>query len=165
MSTQEFELESEIWLSTYGLKDYAKAMDRYKLLKAERETYFESLYDQVSATTRGVDPETGLIFTTGARTESAAIRIIEQKEAYFSRMDREHRKATMFQKALDSLSEEERQMIENKYMQEHSLAEQNSSLLQQAEAKLCLWIKNEKDQRYSEMLRQKRANIKQKNAF
>lgn len=103
--------EVSVDIGPYELHQYANAQKHYKRMIAYQDDFFESLYDEISPKVTSYDDGTGMAYRVSPKTESAALWIIDQKESYLIRMEKENRRAAMFEKAMESLNSKEAFLI------------------------------------------------------
>ncbi|WP_142922618.1 hypothetical protein [Neobacillus notoginsengisoli] len=162
MMYQHNSINEEIGL--YELSRYVYARSRHRRLVENKEEYFESLYDDIAPTITHVDYATGLLYTSSSRAESTALRIIEEKERYLSLIEREDRKARMFEEEFSQLTAKEQLAIRFKYFKKHRnirffASERFNLIVKAAESKLCLAIQEEMIKRITESQRYKRYQL------
>jgi hypothetical protein len=149
----DYDSVAEIGL--YELRNYAIAVKNYEKMSLERKELFKSLYGKVSPSLTGVDYDEGCMFVLAQRTESIALRIIDEKRLYDAKMAKEKRKAEMFEAAMKHLSEMEREVIRIRY---HAKRDETNtslvnfySLINRAERKLIKVLTNECQKRLDEI--------------
>lgn len=101
-----------------GLLEVLGYIDAYSMesqLKHEREMVISSLYDDISPTITYLNEELGQIQSVSYSVEDQAIAIIEAKEGYDIKIQRFSAKARIFEEAMDSLTDRERDVVSNYY--------------------------------------------------
>jgi DNA-directed RNA polymerase specialized sigma subunit len=155
----------------YELYQYALASQLVKELKAEKEIAVELMYDEISPKMTYTDYELGRCYAVSTSVEDMALNIIDVKEGYDRRMARYQDKAEMFEIAMDSLSERERDVVNVSYFNHDNqlgLSEDYfKEVLNEAQAKLCSYIGQARvdglsaaQQRRKEKLREQVAEFK-----
>lgn len=132
----------------YELEIYAVAYATHELLVREKKDVIDSLYDDISPTMTGVDHETGLFFVQSTYPDTMAIKIIDEKERYDTMINREKRKAELFEMAMDSLTDRELDVIRVYYRgHKNNLGlsvEYFQEILESAQTKICSFIGEER---------------------
>ncbi|HWO77761.1 MAG TPA: hypothetical protein VNM69_17985 [Bacillus sp. (in: firmicutes)] len=98
-------------IGSYEISEYATARIWADKLIAEREEVIESLYDDCSPTITGYDYEGGRMYSMSTPVEDMAIYIIDKKEFYDKMINRYSKKAELFEIAMESLTDRERDVI------------------------------------------------------
>ncbi len=128
----------------YELKQYANAKKKCNAIKIELDYAIEELYDDCSPSITQPDYELGLCYVQSTPVEKMALLIIDTKERYRKMIERQERKAQLFDAALMTLTPRERDVIRVYYYgRENNLGlteEYFSQILQEAQDKLCYFL-------------------------
>ncbi|APH07216.1 hypothetical protein [Bacillus weihaiensis] len=141
-------MKSEVFFAerfeSYELSEYATARYWANKAIAERDEVIESLYDDCSPTITGCDYEEGRLFSVSTPVEDMAIMIIERKREYENMIQRYVSKAELFEIAMESLTDREREVIAIAYQgAKNDLGLSHNyfrQLLHQAEEKICSYL-------------------------
>lgn len=151
----------------FELRQYADSFVYKELLTAERNEVVAALYDDISPTITSYDYDEGRIFSVTTNPESMALKIIDAKERYRKMIDKEEKKAQMFEAAMESLTDRESDVVRVHYFNHKKhlglSPEYFSEVLSAAQEKLCSFLGNaRKDQiqAYEEEFRKSRLRIK-----
>ncbi|RVP93681.1 hypothetical protein [Sinorhizobium meliloti] len=131
-------------IGIFELGTYAEASVYCDLLKTERDEVVQSLYDDISPTMTAFDYDEGRTYTVSYNPEDTAINIISTKERYQKMIKKFERKARLFEEAMDTLTDRERDVIRVIYFnhrQHLALSpEYFEEVLSSAREKLCLFL-------------------------
>ncbi|MEH7442770.1 hypothetical protein V7201_10740 [Bacillus sp. JJ1122] len=151
----------------YELRRYAESSMHKDLLVAERNEVIESLYDDISPTITGYDYEEGKIYSITTNPETMALKIIDTKETYQKMIDKEEKRALLFEAGLEILTEREQDVIRVHYFQHKNnlglSPEYFREVLTAAQEKLCSFLgKSRMDQirTYEDEFKKARLRIK-----
>lgn len=135
----------ELGFGLYELNQYAIASIERKALIKEKDEIIQEMYEDISPTITSVDYVTGLLQTISYHPEETAINIILEKEKYDRIIKKREAKATMFDKAMDTLEPRERDVIAVTYFNRKNdlgLSEEYfRDTLETAQIKLCAYLK------------------------
>jgi hypothetical protein len=128
----------------YELSDYIFSYDMLQKIKNEKDDVIEALYDDCDPTITQTDYDLGVTRKVSVSVEDMAILIIEAKEGYALMEKRYEAKAQLFDEALATLTEREKDVVQVQYFQkENNLGlslEYFRNTLRAAEKKLCAAI-------------------------
>lgn len=130
-------MNHEIEFGEYELLQYVQAVNMLPKLKANRESFRESLYDECLPKTSYLD-ELGVTRFTQSNPADIAIRIMSIKENYDKTIERYEKKAEIFQQAFSKLTPEEQRAIGFRYLKGKNNV--YSEALEGARMKLYKWI-------------------------
>lgn len=138
-------------IELYELSDYAAAKLWATTLIDECEEVIAELYEDCAPVMTSIDYETGLGGAIRVSVEDMAITIIERKESYAKLIANEERKAQLFELAMESLTDRERDVIQVKYHGRPNdlglSVEYFNQLLQETQDKLCVSLYREVEMR------------------
>ncbi|RJR23628.1 hypothetical protein C4578_04105 [Candidatus Microgenomates bacterium] len=136
-------------IELYELSDYAAARKWTDSLIAEREEVIEDLYEDCAPVMTSFDYDTGLCGVARISVEDMALTIIERKESYAKLIANEERKAKLFELAMESLTERERDVIQVQYHGRPNNLGLSvgyfNQLLREAQDKLCISLYREQE--------------------
>lgn len=139
-----FEVNFIEQFSPYELQAYAESRYWANRTIFERDEVIEGLYEDISPTIVGVNYEEGRMYYTSTPVEDMAILIIERKEEYDRIIKRYTMKAEAFDRAMDTLSDREVQVVQVYYFgRENDLGLSGvyfSEVLAEAQEKLCRFL-------------------------
>lgn len=151
----------------FELRQYVDSTVYKDLLAAERDEAVEALYDDISPTITGYDYDEGRMYSVTTRTEAMALKIIDTKERYQKMIDKEERKALLFEAAIETLTDREQDVVRVHYFNHKDnlglSPEYFSEILSAAQEKLCSFLGNarrEQIQTYESEFRKARLRIK-----
>lgn len=149
-------------IGLYELSDYIFSCDMVERIKAEKVEVIESLYDDCVPTTVQLN-DIGQLVPMTVNVEDMAIYIIEKKASYDKMIERYQDKAILFEQAMNSLTDRERQVIQVRYFHRKNdlglSPEYFRAVLQGAEGKLCAAIcelRSNKKKEWQQIVKQER---------
>lgn len=150
----------------YELSQYAAANFEYMGLVLERDTLIQSLYDDISPTMVAYDYDTGQSYAVSYNPEATALNIISTKERYKKMIDIVERKAQLFEAAMESLTDRERDVIQVCYhYRKNDLGLSPRyfyQVLESAQQKLCSFLQDAREEHIQAFMAMRKAEIKQK---
>ncbi|MED4456169.1 hypothetical protein [Metabacillus fastidiosus] len=147
----------------YELSDYIFAFDMLPKIEAEKEEVIQTMYDDISPTMVSTDYDLGRMYSLSTPVDKMAMMIISEKDKYDKLIQKYERKADMFEQAMLSLTDRERDVIQVKYFgRKNDLGLSDTYFLEtvrEAEVKLCNFInldQLEKKKEWNETLKEAR---------
>jgi tetratricopeptide (TPR) repeat protein len=155
----------DVEIGLYELWGYANAQKRYEKLIADYDDVIELIYDSnISPGVMCIDYELGRIYAAGSSAETQALRIIDEKEVYHAKIEKEKRKSDMFFAAIKKLDELEQILIRIIYLGERDCTDLSSStfytVLTTAEEKLVEHLQKVRSEQFKEISRKKREALR-----
>lgn len=141
----------------YELERYANAQYEYETLLEYKDEYFESLYENIRPSITVYDEHLGRIYLSGQSTEEMAFEIIAAKECYLKRIERAKKRMDLFNQAKQTLTADERQIIDDYYL-DHRLVRRKKQL-KQAQKKLIDYINRERQKEFEEREEERKNSI------
>jgi hypothetical protein len=130
--------------SKYELWKYSRCRKQAEEAKLERNLVVEGLYEDCVPATSYYEESLDKWLKTGTSTEDMALSIIEVKEEYDLKIKRLDNKAEMFELAMDSLTDRQRDVINIfyfDYKNDIGLSEVYfEEILKEAQDKMCSYI-------------------------
>ncbi|MGG4156882.1 MULTISPECIES: hypothetical protein [Bacteria] len=158
--------EENGYFGIYELQQYAVSRKISQVLKNERDFAIEDLYDDISPSITGVDYDIGQFYVLSTRPDTMAIKIIETKEKYTTMINKEERKATLFEKALELLTDRELQVVQVAYHGRKNDLGLSPDYLYEiligAQSKLCAYLGNERSKQLDAFEEQRKAELRRR---
>lgn len=146
-------------IGLYELRSYALAHKRLMKLLSEKNEFLESLYDEVSPTIVGIDYDLCKMFKLKSDTEALALKILEEKILYETKIAKEKRKSAMFNAATIHLSDKELDAILVRYQGERDETDISASefgeILTAAERKLVKLLMADRKNQFDRIRKQR----------
>lgn len=150
----------------FELRQYADSSWYKDLLITERDEVVQAMYDDISPTMVSYD-EAGQLYTVSYNPETTALHIIDTKEKYQKMIDKESRKALLFEAGMATLTDRERDVVKVHYLNHKSnlglSPEFFLEVLTEAQEKLCSFLGNakvEQIQAYQDEFKKVRLRVK-----
>ncbi|WP_409276384.1 hypothetical protein V1499_23140 (plasmid) [Neobacillus sp. SCS-31] len=99
----------------YYLQFLSEAKARVDELSEEAQEVIQALYDDISPSITQIDRELQRFYVQSTYPDTMAIRIIEKKDMYKELIQKEQAKAMTFEKAMKTLTNLERSVVQAHY--------------------------------------------------